>query len=161
MLVVLVGHRNINLTLFIDLIPDVVLAIVSIDNLYRNLLRLFFTCFDGDFEIVTARSTILGLFVTSLDDELDWLVDGTISKQTRTVTERFLGMSVQEECESGISRREIIAAKSELDDGVIASITLVGRDSRECCLIYKGTLGKCCTLWSSTNCGFSTGCEVD
>ena len=70
-----------------DLIPDVVLTIVSINNLNRNLLRIFFACEDGDFELVTAGGTILALFVTSLDDELDWLVDSAILEQTRAVTE--------------------------------------------------------------------------
>ena len=124
-------------------------------------MRVFFACEDGDFELVTAGGTIFALFVTSLDDELNWLVDGAILEQTRAVTERFLGFSVQEECESGIGRREVIAAKRELDDSVITSFSLVGSDGCQRCLIHESTLRKCGTFGSSTDCGFSAGCEVD
>ena len=145
----------------IDLIPDVVLAIVSINNLCRNLLRVLLTCKDADFEIVTTRGTILALIVTSLDDELDWLVDGAVCEQTRAVAERFLGFGVQEECESGVGRREVIASKSELHDGRVTSIALVWGGSCESCLVHEGTHGERGALWSGTDCGFSARREVD
>lgn len=86
-LVVLVGDLDFTLDLSVDGVADVVFTVVGVLNLSLDLLGLLLDGLDADLELITTRSSVLLLLVTSLDDESDLLVDRAVLEQTWTVAE--------------------------------------------------------------------------
>lgn len=138
-LVVLVGHFDVDVNFSIDLVLDVVLTIVSIDNLDRNLHWLSFFCLDGDLELVTTGLPVFFLLVTSLNDELNGLTDSAVLEKTGTIAERLVSSSVQEEVEVTVSRCQVVAGKGELDDGSVSSVTEVRSQRCKSCFVHVFT----------------------
>ena len=138
-LVVLVGHFDVDINLSVDLVLDVILSIVSIDNLDRNFHWLSFFCLDGDLELVTTGRPVLFLLITSLNDELNGLSDSAVCKKTGTIAKRLVSSGVEEEVEVTVSRCQVITGKRELDDGSVSSVTKVRCQRSKRCLVHVFT----------------------
>jgi hypothetical protein len=68
----------------IDLILNKVLTIIVIGNFIWDFDSL--VGFNGDLELVATRLSVLTFIITGLDNELNWLTDGLILKDTRTIS---------------------------------------------------------------------------